>query len=553
MIKCRDYQEYAVDSIFRYFEANSGNPVVGMPTGTGKSVVIAEFLSRVYKLYPNQRVIKLTHVKELIEQNYKKLLQLWGSAPAGIYSAGLKRKDLHHPIIFAGIASAINVVEAFGHVDLLLIDECHLVSPQQDTMYNAFIKQLKKVNPHLKVIGFTATHYRMKQGSLTEKGGIFTDICVDMTGREEFNWFIDSGYLTMLVPRPTHTKLNTENVSIQGGEFNLKELQAELDVDATNMAAIEETIHYAGDRKKWLIFATGIDHAVHLTDALNHFGVEATCVHSKLNDVEREARLNAHRRGDVQAIVNNGILTTGYDDPEIDLISAMRPTRSPGLWVQMLGRGTRPLYADGYNLETYEGRLAAISAGGKPNCLVLDFAGNTSSLGPINDPVVPKRRGKGGGPAPVKICEVCDTYCHAGVRVCPMCKFEFPINHTTIEGSASTTALIARSLDESPMIDDFPVDRVVYTKHIKADKPPSVKATYYCGLRRFDKYLCPEHGGNPTWEFEKWWKQHCLQNMPAPKSVFETLQLLNYLRQPRSVSVWHNKKRPEIMGYNYGE
>ncbi len=105
MIQARSYQVEAVSAIYTYFGNNTGNPVVAMPTGTGKSVVIAMFLESVFKYYPNQRVMILTHVKELIQQNYEKLMGLWAFAPAGVYSAGLNRRDVHAPITFAGIGS----------------------------------------------------------------------------------------------------------------------------------------------------------------------------------------------------------------------------------------------------------------------------------------------------------------------------------------------------------------------------------------------------------------------------------------------------------------
>lgn len=394
----RDYQDYAIESIFRYFEeGGEGNPVVAMPTGTGKSVVIGGFIQRAFQRYPGQRVMKLTHVKELIEQNFEKLLAIWPTAPAGIFSAGLRRRDAYCPITYAGIATAIKAVETFGHVDLLLIDECHLVSPKADTMYQAFINGLKKVNPYLKVIGFTATHYRMGQGLLIEEGGLFTDVCVDMTTLEAFNWFLAEGYLCPLVPRPTRTELDVEGVEIRQGEYNLKQLQEAVDRDEVTHAALLEALEMGHDRQHWLVFASGVEHAIHVAAMLESLGVSATCVHSKMSDGERDQRLADYKAGKYRAMVNNGILTTGFDFPAIDLIVMLRPTQSPGLWVQMLGRGTRPLYAPGFDLETTEGRLAAIINSPKRNCLVLDFAGNTRRLGPINDPVIPKRKGKGGG------------------------------------------------------------------------------------------------------------------------------------------------------------
>jgi DNA repair protein RadD len=164
----RWYQEEAIKSIFSYFMENDGNPIIALPTGTGKSIVIADFVKKVFSYYQGQRVMMLTHVKELIKQDYQKLIDVWPTAPAGIYSAGLNRRDHLYPITFAGIASVHKKPELFGKQDLAIIDECHLVSARSNTMYLKFIDAMRAINPALKVIGLTATKYRLGQGLLTE-------------------------------------------------------------------------------------------------------------------------------------------------------------------------------------------------------------------------------------------------------------------------------------------------------------------------------------------------------------------------------------------------
>ena len=159
-IKPFKFQNAAVKSIFTYFINHGGNPLVVMPTGTGKSVVIAEFLKQVYQQYPYTKVLMLTHRKQLISQNAKRLLQLWPLAPLGINSAGLKQRDVYHPIIFAGIKSVHKTPEIFGKVDLVIIDKAHLISSNEDTVYRKFLSDLTLYNPMLKSIGLTATHYR---------------------------------------------------------------------------------------------------------------------------------------------------------------------------------------------------------------------------------------------------------------------------------------------------------------------------------------------------------------------------------------------------------
>lgn len=551
-MKFRDYQEYAIESIFDYFKENSGNPLVAMPTGTGKSVVIGGFLKQVYQRYPDQRVIKLTHVKELIEQNLEKLLAIWPAAPVGVYSAGMDRKELYCPITYAGIASAVKVSEEFGKIDLVLIDECHLVSPSAGTMYQSFLEKLKEINPYLKVIGFTATHWRMGQGMLTEEDGLFTDLAVDMTSMDSFNWFLDEGYLVPLVPKPTKTEYNTDDVPLTRGEFNQRLLQMAVDQEHINESVVRETIELAYDRDHWLVFGTGISHVENIASMFEEQGISTTYVHSKMSKKEREERLRAHQKGEYRCMVNNGILTTGYDFPGLDMIAMMRSTRSPGLWVQMLGRGTRPSYTAGMPLSTKEERLNAIASSKKRDCLVLDFAGNTPRLGPINDPVMPKRRGskKGPGVAPVKLCENCNTYCHAGLRECPFCHYIFPATSIALQG-AGTDALIRRHEDTLPLVDDFAVDHVVYAQHKKADRPPVIRVSYHCGLRSFSEYICPEHNGYPSHKARKWWAERSTSTQPAPSTTKEALSRASELSRPSSIRVWHNKKRPEIMSYEY--
>lgn len=541
----RDYQDFAVEALFRYFEENTGNPIVAMPTGTGKSVVIALLLARIFKRYPGQRILALTHVKELIVQNHSHLLRCWPDAPAGIYSAGLNRREKLAPIVFAGVASAVKVAIEFGKVDLVLIDECHLVSPKEGTMYQTLIQVLKVTNPNLKVIGFTATHYRLGQGALTEDGGLFTDVSVDMTTFDAFNWFLDEGYLLPLMPRCTHTTLNVDGVKIQQGEYNLRDLQDAVDKREITLAALKETLHLASGRNHWLVFASGIEHAEHCSAILCDLGIRASFIHSKMSSEERDSRLRAFKNGELRALVNNGILTTGFDFPELDCIVMLRPTVSPGLWVQMLGRGTRPVYSVGYDVSTTDGRHLAIKASRKQDCLVLDFAGNTRRLGPINDPVIPKKRGKGSGVAPVKLCEGCGTYCHASVRKCPFCGMEFHIK-VGFKGQASTDALVKRK-DDYPEVVAVPVDHITYTEHRGSKGLPSLRVNYHCGLRVFHEWICLEHEGYARHRAHDWWKVH--GGGRPPTTVMEALRRMGELRRPKEVRVWINRKYPEVMGH----
>lgn len=530
-MELRAYQNEAVESVINYFtEGNTGNPVIAMPTGTGKSLVIAGLVKRIIQGWPGQRLMVLTHVKELIEQNADKMQKLWPQSPTGVYSAGLNQRDTLMPIIFGGAASVVNCIPKFGRRDLLLIDECHLLSPKADTTYQHIISGLRDVNPALKVIGLSATPYRLGQGMITD-GGLFTDICCDMTGVDAFNRFIAEGFLVPLYPRRTKTELDVSEVGMSNGDFAQNALQAAVDKQDVTYKALIELCEAGENRNAWLIFASGIEHAEHIAEMLVSFGVAAAAVHSKMPEKERDRRIAAYKSGALRCLVNNGVLTTGFDHPPLDLIGMLRPTMSPGLWVQMLGRGTRP------SPET-----------GKTDCLVLDFAGNTRRLGPINDPKIPRKKGKGGGDAPVKICEACGTYNHAAARECVFCGEEFTFQ-TKIVASAGTDELIRSDI---PVIEFFDVQQVFYYLHEKIGSPPQIKVEYFCsgGLQRFIEFVQLEHSGFPGKRSRDWWRQRFPGDF-VPDTTAEALQTITQLRVPCRIKVWVNKKYPEVLNYEY--
>ena len=529
----RWFQTEAEQSIFDYFEHKSGNPVVAMPTGTGKSVVIAKFLRRVFQYWPTQRVMMLTHVKELIKQNANKVRQIWPTAPLGIYSAGLNQKDLCLPITFGGVASVKNVVRQFGHIDLLLIDECHLLSPEDDTMYQVIIAELLAINPWLKVIGFTATAYRMKLGMITD-GGIFTDICYDITGYESFNRLIAEGYLCPLIPKRTNVEIDTSNVGTVGGEFNKKALNAATDKEEITYAACKEMVELGESRRSWLTFASGVENAEHVADMLRSMGINAVASHSKLKDKENDQRVEAFQNGEVRCLVNMGKYTTGFDHPPIDLIGMLRATLSPGLWVQMLGRGTRPFGGN------------SLFPGPKDNTLVLDFAGNTRRLGPINDPILPRKPGQGGGDAPVRICERCGAYNHTKVRFCCNCGLEFQFDSKLFRSAFTDEVLKS----DAPVIERFKVSYVLYNLHEKIGSPPMIRVTYCCGFQRFSEYIQLESSaGLVRHRAREWWKQR--HKDEPPQFTWEALQRAPELRNPSHIQVHVNKKFPEIKSYEF--
>ncbi len=530
-IELRQYQLDGLNALWNYFqEGNTGNPLLCWPTGTGKSIAPAIFIKETMRLWPTQKFMLLTHVSELIRQNSEVLLDVWENAPIGIHSAGLKRRDVAHPIIYAGIQSAVRKgATLFGHRDIVFIDEAHLLSTDDSSMYMTFLATMKLINPALKVIGMTATPYRMGSGMLTDQGGIFTDICHDLTKLEEFNKLIKDGYLSPLIPLRTRTELDVSDVSVSKGEFVSTQLQGAVDKAEVTYKALQELVHAGQNRRSWLIFASGIEHAEHIAEQLGAFGVDCAPVHSKRPAEYNDAAISAFKSNQLRAIVNYGKLTTGFNHPAIDLIGMLRPTLSVPLWVQMLGRGTRPA---------------------KENCLVLDFARNTPRLGPINDPVIPKAKKGEAGEMPIKICESCGCYNHIKVRFCTNCGEEFTFQQKLVAKAGTEELIRAATVEPLPIIETFDVIGAHYVKHdSKSGKPPTLKVTYFTPGLPFTEYVCLEHSGMDGKMGRDWWRRRLAAEPPI--TIDDALKHVAQLKKPRYIRVHVNKRYPEILACEF--
>jgi DNA repair protein RadD len=401
----REYQQRTIDQLYAWFEAGGlGNPCLVLPTGSGKSHIVAALCKDALQNWPETRVLMLTHVKELIEQNAEKMRQHWPGAPMGIYSASIGRKDLGEPITFAGIQSVRSKARELGHIDLVIIDECHLVNHKDEGGYRKLLAELKAINPSLRVIGLTATPYRLGHGLITDKPAMFDDLLTPVSIEE----LIFKGYLSTLRSKVTKAKLDTSGVHKRGGEFIESELQAAVDTDDQNHAVVHEVMALAGERKAWLFFCAGVAHAQHVAEVLRQQGVAAECVTGETPKKERERILSDFKAGRLRALTNANVLTTGFDYPDIDVVVMMRPTMSASLYVQMAGRGMRvKSHTD--------------------HCLVLDFAGVVEMHGPITNVHPPKKSaGDGEGEAPVKVCDACGELVHISAMTCPACGAAFP-------------------------------------------------------------------------------------------------------------------------------
>lgn len=544
----RWYQTECVKSIWEYFgNGGAGNPLCALPTGTGKSVIISRFCQSVFLRFPGQKILVVTDSKELVAQNYAKAVDMMPGMDIGINSSELGRRDYAQRLIFCGIQSIYKSPEAFGHVDLILIDEAHMVSADDDTMYRKFIKALLAKNPYLKVIGFTATPFRMGSGKLTDEGGLFTDLIYDVTHPEAFARMIAEGFIVPPVPKKAREILDLDGVHIRAGDYKQDELNVAVNKRDVIERCVRESIEGAIDRKRWLFFCTGVEGAVLTADILNEHGIPTVAIHSKMGTSARDDAIKAFKAGAYRCATNNNILTKGFDCPEIDFIGMLRPTMSAALWVQMLGRGTRP--------------APWVS---KLNCLVYDFANNSKKLGTIDQPHTPKKRGKGGGDAPVKDCPVCQRWLPASVRFCggktreeliaaneldKGCGHEF-VFAIKLQQGASTNALVSGAL---PEVKEFQVDKVVYGNHQRKGMPPCMRVTYYCGFQVFDEYVCLEHHHNDAIAriARNWWRARLnvkgINDLPI--TTQQGFGLVEFIPAATHIRVHTNAKIPRVLAH----
>lgn len=369
-VQLRDYQQQAVRAVLQYFRRLSDPAVLVLPTGAGKSLVIAE-LARLAR----GRVLVLTHVKELVSQNQQKY-QSYG-LEGGIYAAGLGLKQTRQQVIFASVQSVSrNLADFTDQFSLLIIDECHRVPLATDSSYRSVIAHLQQQNAGLKVLGLTATPYRLGQGFIYQfhyQGAVRGDAdCF-------FRWCIFELSIRVLLQRQYLTPPNRLDCAVLSYDFSgLKPAnnghfrEAELNQVINHYKRVTPQIiaqvqQYARTRQGVMIFAATSAHAREIIALLPP--AESALILSATPSSERALLLEQFKQQQLKYLVNVAVLTTGFDAPHVDLIAILRPTESLSLYQQIVGRGLR-------------------LAPGKTDCLVLDYAGNLYDLY-SNDPGPP--------------------------------------------------------------------------------------------------------------------------------------------------------------------
>jgi DNA repair protein RadD len=494
MLDLRPYQQEAVASIYRHLRERDDNPCVVIPTGGGKTPIMATICRDAVERWKG-RVLILSHVKELLEQAAVKLRQVAPemSVKTGVYSAGLNACDTRHPVIIADIQSVYKRACELNAFDLIIIDEAHMIPLDGEGMYWTFLEDARKVNPNLRVIGLAATPFRMKSGMICAPENVLNLICYEIGMKE----LIVQGYLCPIITKASREKLDTSGLRVRAGEFAAGEVEDLMDTGNLVRSACDQIVEETRMRRSVLIFAAGIRHGQHIAKVLRgKYGMKVGTVFGDTLDFERDWVLSRFKAGELKYLINVNVLTTGYDAPNIDCVAIVRPTLSPGLYYQMVGSGLRTLE-------------------GKADCLVLDFGGNVLRHGPVDSIRIDDGKGRRGGKPILKECPGCRSLIATGYSDCPDCRHRFS-SPKSLSGQVQTT--------------EYAVKEVYYAVHRKlgsSDKDQRTLRVKY--LLEFNndqsEWICFEHTGRARKKAEAWWRRR--SNAPVPESAEEAARLAN--------------------------
>lgn len=354
--KLRDYQQAASDAAINFFskKRSKKNGIIVLPTGSGKSLVIADIAHRL-----DAPVLIFQPSKEILEQNYLKMCS-YNVLGVSIFSASAGQKEISK-ITFATIGSVINCIDRFRVFRYVIIDECHLVNSQAG-MYHDFIEALS-----CKVIGLTATPYRLHTDALgtilkfltRTRPRVFHEVIYHVQVRtlKERGYLADLRYYNLNVIDQSKLRLNSTGNDFT--DLSVRRYYRETNFNDTLEGYVRRLLV---KRSSILVFTRFVEEAQNLVKA---FGGRAAVVEATMRKKDREKVLSDFRAGRINVVANVGVLTTGFDYPELDTIVIARPTMSLSLWYQMVGRAIRP----------YPGKLGWI----------VDLGGNYGRFGRVED------------------------------------------------------------------------------------------------------------------------------------------------------------------------
>lgn len=539
-MQLRPYQQETIEALFGWWGSHPSPdsvPILSLPTGAGKSLIVAAATEHAFASWPDHhpRTLVIVPSKELAEQNADKLQQvLPPNLKLGYYSASVGKKQPRADVIVATIGTVAKAAHLLGNIKLVLIDECHLVSPDGPGQYRQFLRDLAKYC-RFRVAGLTATPFRGNGVWLTDgRDPLFTGIAHEVPMR----LLLDEKFLSPLV-RPAdvmHTSIDTEGIATTGGDFNVGQLSAR--VEKYLKSAATETVALASGRNKWIAFCPNVKTAEAFAALLCAHGAHAEVVTGDTPKEVRKNRIARFKAGHIRCLVTVLALATGFDVPDVDCVIWLRPTKSPVLYVQGAGRGLRIF-------------------DGKVDCLWLDFTDTTERLGPI-DTIRGRAKGKArNAEAPFAVCNDCGAQVRpANALTCPECGATMREEEERRAREASNAAILSAQIKaKEPRFVRHPITDVTYAKHEKPNRPPSLRVEYWSGPRVVCRdWICLEHPGYAGIKAVKWWERRVAPDVAMPASIDQALEWLDAgypLARPTAVVVNDTPKYPEAVSYEF--
>jgi DNA repair protein RadD len=496
------YQQEAVDATIDYLFSTDKNPLIKAPTGSGKSLIIAELAKRIHDISSGFQQIVLTDITKLILQNNLAMLEQWPSAKTTVFSASYKSKDHTGDIVFAGIQSVYRKASLFENVSVVYVDEAHRVSLKKDSMYYIFFENLKKKNPHVRIVTLSASPWKMESGTL-EGSWLVDDIVYEISMTTLF----DEGFLCPLITPEVSLSANTSSIKLNAnGEFNDEAMQQVMDDDYLIEAALDDAMKYASDRKSILVFACGVEHAYKIKAALAERGEISEVITGDTELDDRTGFIERFEDFSLRWLISINTLTTGFDVKSIDCGIVLRATQSSALWLQIIGRLLRTHFS-------------------KINAMVLDYGENISRFRDITKlgPPPTKEAQKQAKRTPFKKCGCCDKLVKYLASECPFCFTKFGGDIAPNHGvEASTDDIIEGA---SPIKDIKVLNVTVDNHHSRVSKKNSLRVTYHCGIEKIHEYFHFE--GNPHRRSDacRWWAEVSSDDLidHCPKSLLTAI------------------------------
>lgn len=504
-MELRPYQREAVTASVQALKQGL-NPAIQLPTGAGKSLVIAHLASKFQA--KGGRMIVLTHVKELVDQNEKTLKRYSPATPTGVVCAGLNRDEADEPIVFASIQSVFKRGREFkdAGLNIIVIDEAHMVPPDgEGLMYKRFLQ-----DADVRRLGLSATPWRLDGGAIYGDDKPFDVLAYQLPPSD----LVEQGFLSPLKGVETEWQLETKGLTKVAGDYVMSKVGERLDSDDWLQSALKNALPLLKKRKHVLVFCPTVSTARATADMLVKMKETSGFVSAESKD--RDEQLSTWKAGEVRFMCNVDILTTGFDFPALDAIVCLRPTTSSALWVQMLGRGMR---------------LAA----GKTDCLILDYVGNLARLGGVGtmeawskekqgklEAVEPKevkdRKAPQKGPREVALQAIDPMLDRAQGMIVHVKKCSFVVRPS------------GRQPGKSILLSVFDCE---------TDQGISIDVT---------QFVCVEYEGGARWHAEQWAKRRGYTNGPAfPRDAHKARMECYALPIPRRLQVRRQDGHMNVM------